>query len=94
MVNCLNFNRPVQKQKGLRKDERGKNVIGAMDCSSSLTGLTVYLVDDVYTTGSTMNEACRVVTSRGASHVFGLVAGRDSNLESLVTAGVLTVVED
>ena len=37
---------------------------------------TVCLVDDVYTTGATMNECARILKAAGAQKVFGLVIAK------------------
>ena len=92
---CIRFNREVLKQKKLKSmPERLKNVSGSMDCDVYFTKGRIYLVDDIFTTGSTMKEACRVVHEKNAKIVIGLVAGRDSKPDSLVHAGVIEVVKD
>ncbi len=41
-----------------------------------LAGQKVLLVDDVFTTGATVNECARVLLSRGASEIFSLTMAR------------------
>ena len=36
-----------------------------------LHGLSVLLVDDIFTTGATFSECARVLREQGASHVYG-----------------------
>lgn len=63
--------RPTQAQVGLKREARWRNVQGAFMCydECDLTGLHITLVDDVVTTGATL-EACAVaLLSRGAKEV-------------------------
>ncbi|MDR0630828.1 MAG: ComF family protein [Holosporales bacterium] len=53
--------RKTQYQKNKTINERVENVIGAFSCVGDLSGQTVILVDDVMTTGSTMNECSKVL---------------------------------
>lgn len=63
--------------------KRRKNVEGAFALRSdhSLAGKTVCLVDDIKTTGATLNECSRVLKQAGVAKVYGLVlavAGQNS----------------
>ncbi len=89
VVDCLQFNRPMVKQKGLKEKERQLNMVNSMDFPIEIPGKTVILVDDVMTTCTTMMEAARAVTYSGALRTFGIVAGRNSRIEELVKVGVL-----
>ncbi|MBI2618253.1 ComF family protein [Candidatus Kaiserbacteria bacterium] len=55
-----------------RKDERRKNVEGAFEARGTdrLKGARVILIDDVITTGSTMNEAKRTLKEAGIKNVL------------------------
>jgi ComF family protein len=44
--------------------------------SQSVEGKTILLLDDVYTTGATMNECARILKKSGASRVDGFVIAR------------------
>lgn len=66
-------------QTGLKSDERRKNVRRAFDIydgGKPLKGRTIILVDDVATTGNTLNECARVLKRSGAEEVLGLVLAR------------------
>lgn len=63
-------------QSALAWDERAKNVRGAFVCMEDLHGRSVAVVDDVLTTGATLNELARVLQQCGATQVTGWVAGR------------------
>lgn len=64
----------TKTQVGLKRDERRKNVKGAFALKSgeSVKGKNVLLVDDVYTSGATMGECCRVLKRAGAGEVWGM----------------------
>jgi ComF family protein len=65
-------------QTGLGKDERRKNVQGAFRLrrSGRVSGRTVFLVDDVATTGNTLNACAKTLLKGGADKVFCLVLAR------------------
>lgn len=63
-------------QAGLPWAERAKNVRGAFACDVDMTGLHVAVIDDVMTTGATLNEFARVLKLAGAARVSGWVAAR------------------
>lgn len=65
-------------QTGLGKDERRKNVKGAFRLQDPdiVKGKTVLLVDDVATTGNTLNECARVLKKAGCKKVFCLILAR------------------
>ena len=62
-------------QSGLSRKERKINIKGAFACKP-LKGLKIVLVDDVLTTGTTLNECCRAVKIAGAVSVAVWVAAR------------------
>lgn len=55
---------------------RAKNVRGAFVGMRDLAGQRVAVVDDVLTTGATMNEAARVLKACGAERVYAWVGAR------------------
>jgi ComF family protein len=65
-------------QAGLSLAARARNVRGAFVCDSDLSGKHVAVVDDVMTTGATLNELARVLKRAGAAHVSGWVVARTS----------------
>lgn len=69
------FTRP---QTGLSGEERKKNVrrVFALSSNYKLLPTTYMLFDDVYTTGSTLKEACKVLKRNGARNVWGLTIAR------------------
>jgi len=65
-------------QTGLGKKERKKNVRKAFQVvePSVFKGRTVLLVDDVATTGNTLDECARVLKRSGCKKVYGLTLAR------------------
>ena len=71
----IRYTRP---QTGLQRDERRKNVRRAFELKDPhvAKGRTVILVDDVATTGNTLNECARTLKRAGAKEIFCLVLAR------------------
>jgi ComF family protein len=65
-------------QTGLSRNERKRNLASAFEVMSEVKG-TVIVVDDVYTTGSTMNEIARTLKRGGAERVEVLTVARVAN---------------
>ena len=61
--------RDTHEQAALDKRERRRNIRGAFDVVHTLPGRHIAIVDDVVTTGSTVNELARVLKQAGASRV-------------------------
>jgi ComF family protein len=62
----------------LKKRERKKNLTGAFQVkdTEAIQGKSVLLVDDVYTTGATVNECSRTLLKAGAERVAVLTVAR------------------
>ncbi len=56
--------------------ERRRNVKGAFDCARALPGARVAVVDDVMTTGATLDEIALVLKQAGAARVVNWVVAR------------------
>lgn len=69
-------NRPTPPQADLPLKERHKNVRGAFECTADMTGKNILLIDDVMTTGATLNECARVLKLHGATCITAAVAAR------------------
>jgi ComF family protein len=63
-------------QAGLPLKERVKNVSGVFECSKSLQGMRVAIVDDVMTTGASLNELAKTLKKAGAARVECWVIAR------------------
>lgn len=68
--------RNTPSQAGLDLKARQSNLRGAFTCSSNLHGKRVVLIDDVMTSGSSLNELARVVRKAGAVEIQAWVLAR------------------
>jgi competence protein ComFC len=68
VVELLSRTRRVPRQRGLSLAERRRNVRGAFVADGRVPG-AVCLVDDVYTTGATVNACCSALRRQGAREV-------------------------
>lgn len=77
---ALTRKRYTVKQKGLSRKERHANVRGAFavqeKAKEQLRGKNVLLVDDVFTSGATLNECARVLKKAGMAQVYVLTIAR------------------
>lgn len=76
--NNLRRIRWTEPQVNLGATERAANVKGAfaLNDAQTIAGQRIFLVDDVYTTGSTVKECCRVLTKGGAAEIAVLTVAR------------------
>jgi len=68
--------RDAPPQAGLDREARRRNVRGAFACQRSFAGERVALVDDVMTTGATLDELARTLKDAGAASVVSWVVCR------------------
>ena len=68
--------RDTPAQMDLPYAQRKRNVRGAFRCTRSLAGARVAVVDDVMTTGATLNEVASVLKQAGAARVINWVVAR------------------
>lgn len=63
-------------QASLPLKDRIKNIRGVFDCTQSLQGLNIAVVDDVMTSGASLNELAKTLKQAGAAHVECWVIAR------------------
>lgn len=76
--NILTKSKWTESQTNLSRKERTINVKNAFSVNnrSKIKGKKILLVDDVYTTGATVNECAQVLLDNGAMHVDVLTLAR------------------
>lgn len=79
MENALIKTRPTLSQTELNRAEREQNLAGAFACPypAKIKGRDILVVDDVLTTGATMEECARILRQAGAQTVWGVVVARE-----------------
>lgn len=76
LVRCrslVDFRRPL---KGLDQRERASVIHNQFACDEDVDGWSLLIVDDVYSSGSTTDEAARALRAAGATRVSSLCAVR------------------
>jgi len=68
--------RNTQAQADLPWSDRARNVRGAFRCERSLDGAAIAVVDDVMTTGATLDELAATLKRAGAARVVNWVVAR------------------
>jgi len=63
-------------QTGLKASERKRNLKQAFAVTAKVKDLHICIIDDVMTTGSTLEAIASVLKVAGATHVSGLVVAR------------------
>lgn len=64
----------TEPQKELTAVERSGNLLGVFDVCGEVSGKTILLVDDVITTGATLDECAKMLKIFGAEEVYAVTA--------------------
>ena len=72
MTPALTRRRETVHQYDLSPQERKMNLEDCFAVTQNVTGKTVIVVDDIFTTGATMEEAAQTLKNAGAVEVYGL----------------------
>jgi len=69
----------TKSQTEFNKKEREENIADSFSIKNSdlISQKTIFLVDDVFTTGSTLEECARILKLAGAKKVYGIVVARE-----------------
>lgn len=82
LPNCLEKTINTISQSGLRKQDRAKNIKKSFKINESLIdkikGKNLLLIDDVLTTGATINACSRILKKNGVNKIYVLTVGRTS----------------
>ena len=71
--------RNTKSQKKLNAAQRKQNLADAFRAEENIRGLTVLVIDDVYTTGSTVDAMAQCLKGAGAEQVYLLRCAQDSS---------------
>ncbi len=76
---CLIKTKNIVEQSKLNKDERQKNIQGVYKLQKlhKIQNKKILLIDDVYTTGSTVNECCKILQQAKPKKVGVLTIAKD-----------------
>lgn len=66
--------RETEKQSLMTREERAKNLKKAFLASDNCKGLGIILIDDIKTTGATLEECAKELKKHGADRVYALTA--------------------
>ena len=80
VLNVLERVKETKSQFGLNLEKRKENIAGAFSLAPNIPVSqypSIFLVDDILTTGSTLLEAARVLKRSGARRVWALALARD-----------------
>ncbi len=79
VMETLNRIKFTKTQKNLKKEQRLKNIQSAFEIISKtdIKNKNIILIDDVTTTGATLQEATKILKRNGANKVFCLTVARD-----------------
>lgn len=75
-TNSVRRIRNTQPQSKLPWKERKRNMRNAFECNDNLAGLHIGIVDDVMTSGTTLNELARELRRAGACEISAWVVAR------------------
>lgn len=75
-LDCCQRVRDTPPQMTLKYDARKRNVRGAFRCSGEVRGQRIAIVDDVMTTGTSLDELARTLRQAGAAEVATWVVAR------------------
>lgn len=78
-TNVLIKTKDTIDQTELSEKERFENVKDCFKCINpdKINGKKIFLIDDVFTTGSTMEECARILKLSGAKQVWGITIAKD-----------------
>lgn len=66
----------IPAQMRLTRSQRAKNIRGAFKVNNTVAGMSIVLIDDVYTTGATLRECSRVLKKAGAAQIQVITLAR------------------
>jgi ComF family protein len=81
LSNVLLKTKESKPQMELNKEERKENIKDCFKAKEEVKNKNILLLDDVYTTGSTMEECARILKQAGAKEIWGITVAREVDRE-------------
>jgi ComF family protein len=81
-IDCLVRTRETKEQYNLDRVQRCLNIVDAFSVGLMYNidkYKNILLIDDIYTTGSTVNECSRILKNSGVGHIYVITAATGSN---------------
>lgn len=80
ILNILIKIKNTPSQAGLKKEEREKNILKSFKIQNieKIKNKKVFLIDDVYTTGSTIKECAKTLKSAGIKNIWAICIAREN----------------
>ena len=77
--NCLIKTKNIIEQSKLNKEDRQQNIQGVYNLQNArlIINKKILLIDDIYTTGSTVNECCKILQQANPKTIGVLVLAKD-----------------
>jgi ComF family protein len=72
LLKCVSRNRATRPQSELNRKQRLRNVTNAFDVNTDLSSKAVLIVDDVISTGATVNQMAKALKQNGATKVTAI----------------------
>ena len=79
MNTCLIKTKNIIEQSKLNKEDRAQNIYGVYELKNKqlVENKKILLIDDIYTTGSTVNECSRILRKANPEKIGVLVLAKD-----------------
>ena len=79
MNNCLIKTKNIIEQSKLNKEDRIQNIQGVYELKNQqlIENKKILLIDDIYTTGSTVNECSKILKQANPKRIGILVLAKD-----------------
>ena len=79
VVGYLKKTNASSKQAGSSKEQRNRNLKGKFALEKTIISKNVMIIDDVHTTGATLNECAAILKDNGAEVVYGYTFSKSMN---------------
>jgi len=78
LLNCVKKIKDTKSQTEMKKNQRQENVKNVFFINENVENKNIILIDDVYTTGATMEEVAKKLKESKANIVWGITVARET----------------